>query len=107
MRLAKFLAAAGLCSRRSAEQIIRSGRVSLGGELVVDPARDVGPADEVTVDGEPVRVEHSRVVYALNKPAGVVSTARDPQRRPPVVSLVKSELRLYPVGRLDIDVTGL
>jgi 23S rRNA pseudouridine2605 synthase len=107
MRLAKFLATAGLASRRRAEQIIRSGRVSVGGEQVLDPALDVGPGDAVTVDGAPVSAEPELVVYAVNKPVGVVSTARDPQRRPTVVSLVDSDLRLYPVGRLDIDVTGL
>lgn len=107
MRLAKFLASAGLASRRAAEQIVRSGRVSVDGQPVLDPARDVGPDDAVTVDGRAVGPEAKRVVYALNKPAGVVSTASDPQRRPTVVSLVESELRLYPVGRLDIDVTGL
>ena len=76
-------------------------------KLVVDPARDVGRSDAVTLDGSVVRAEPELVVYAVNKPAGVVSTARDPQRRPTVVSLVDSDLRLYPVGRLDIDVTGL
>jgi 23S rRNA pseudouridine2605 synthase len=107
MRLAKFLAAAGVASRRGAEPIVRSGRVRVGGELVLDPACDVGPDDVVTVDGSVVQVQAERVVYAVNKPAGVVSTVRDPQRRPTVVSLVRSDLRLYPVGRLDIDVTGL
>ncbi len=107
MRLAKFLAAAGVSSRRGAEQIVRSGRVTVGGERVLDPARDVGPRDAVKLDGAPVVAEPRRVVYAVNKPPGVVSTARDPQRRPTVVSLVDSTLRLYPVGRLDIDVTGL
>ena len=107
MRLAKFLAAAGVASRRGAEQIVRSGRVRVGGDPVLDPARDVGADDVVTLDGSVVRSEPELVVYALNKPAGVVSTARDPQRRPTVVSLIDSDLRLYPVGRLDIDVTGL
>jgi 23S rRNA pseudouridine2605 synthase len=107
MRLAKFLAGAGVASRRGAERMIRAGRVSVGGERVLDPARDVGPADLVMVDGSRVSAEPELVVYAVNKPAGVVSTARDPQRRPTVVSLVDSDLRLYPVGRLDIDVTGL
>ncbi len=107
MRLAKFLAAAGVASRRGAEQIVRSGRVRVSGEVVLDPARDVSRDDAVTLDGSIVRAEPQRVVYAVNKPAGVVSTARDPQRRPTVVSLVDSDARLYPVGRLDIDVTGL
>src|SRR5947209_18460080 len=99
MRLAKHLASMGVASRRAAEEIIRSGRVAVGGETVTDPARDVGPADDVAVDGLPVARIATRVVYALNKPAGVVSTASDPQGRPTVVDLVESELRLYPVGR--------
>ncbi len=107
VRLAKFLASAGVASRRAVEEIVRAGRVSVGGTPVSDPARDVGAQDSVTVDGVPVRGEAARVVYAVNKPAGVVSTASDPQGRPTVVSLVPSALRLYPVGRLDIDTTGL
>jgi len=107
MRLAKYLAAAGVASRRAAEQIVRAGRVAVGGEIVTDPARDVDAGDEVSVDGSAVSAERARVVYAVNKPLGVVSTARDPQGRSTVVSLVPSEERLYPVGRLDIDTTGL
>ena len=74
---------------------------------VLDPARDVTEANTVTVDGRPVATESDQVVYAVNKPAGVVSTASDPQGRPTIISLVRSPLRLYPVGRLDIDTTGL
>lgn len=107
MRLAKYLAGAGVASRRAAEELIRAERVSVGGETVRDPARDVQPGDHVQLDGQPVAAEPERVVYAVNKPPGVVSTARDPQGRPTVVSLVPSELRLYPVGRLDIDTAGL
>ena len=107
MRLAKYLATAGVASRRAAEELIRAGRVSVDGAEVTDPARDVGEAHVVTFDGEPVAAEPPRVVYAVNKPAGVVSTARDPQGRPTVVSLVPVSARLYPVGRLDIDTTGL
>jgi 23S rRNA pseudouridine2605 synthase len=73
---------------------------------VTDPARDVGEGDDVRVDGERVGAE-AREVWAVNKPAGVVSTAREPGRRPAVVSLVETEARLYPVGRLDADSTGL
>jgi 23S rRNA pseudouridine2605 synthase len=107
MRLAKYLAAAGVTSRRAAEELIRDGRVAVGGAIVADPARDVGPGDAVSLDGHAVPEAPERVVYALNKPAGVVSTARDPQGRPTVISLVPTPLRLYPVGRLDIDTTGL
>jgi len=107
MRLAKFLAAAGVASRRAAEDIVRAGRVAVAGDVVTDPAREVTGDEPVAVDGAAVRPPEDRVVYAVNKPAGVVSTASDPQRRPTIVSLVPSARRLYPVGRLDIDTTGL
>jgi 23S rRNA pseudouridine2605 synthase len=89
-----------------AEKIVASGRVTVGGEVVTDPARDVGEEDDVRVDGSPVGTE-ALEVWAVNKPAGVVSTAREPGERPAVVSLVESNARLYPVGRLDADSTGL
>lgn len=107
MRLAKFLAAAGVASRRAAEDLIRAGRVTVDGETVADPARDVGDRDVVAFDGEVIAGPEPRIVYAVNKPLGVVSTASDPQRRRTVVSLVSSPLRLYPVGRLDLDTDGL
>jgi 23S rRNA pseudouridine2605 synthase len=108
MRLAKYLASAGIASRRASETIIRAGRVTVGGTVIADPARDVGPADAVAVDGRAVPAPEVRVVYALNKPAGVVSTARDTHGRPTVVSLIpKAGVRLYPVGRLDAQTTGL
>ena len=79
MRLAKFLANAGVASRRAADQIIHSGRVTVAGEVVTDPARDVDAGSGVAVDGQPVRAAPAElVVYAVNKPAGVVSTASDP-----------------------------
>ncbi len=80
--------------------------MTVGGEVVTDPARDVGQGDDVRVDGSPVGPE-AREVWAVNKPAGVVSTAKEPGARPAVVSLVDSAARLYPVGRLDADSTGL
>lgn len=106
MRLAKYLAHGGVASRRGAEKLVGDGRVTVDGEVVRDPARDVGGADEVRVDGELVEVE-GREVWVVHKPVGVVSTAREPGRRPAVVELVDSEARLYPVGRLDADSTGL
>jgi 23S rRNA pseudouridine2605 synthase len=107
MRLAKYLATAGIASRRAAEDLIRAGRVTVAGATVSDPARDVNDTDDVAVDGVAVAVQRLRLVFALNKPAGVVSTASDPQGRRTVVSLLPQTPRLYPVGRLDIDTTGL
>ena len=90
MRLAKFLANSGVASRRAAEELIRAGRVTVAGEVVTDPARDVDATSGVAVDGEAVGVAPQElVVYAVNKPAGVVSTASDPQGRRTVVSLVR------------------
>ena len=106
MRLAKFLAHAGVASRRASERLIEEGRVTIGGEAVTDPARDVDADSGVAVDGSPVSPEPLEM-HALNKPAGVVSTARDTHGRPTVTELVPSERRLYPVGRLDADTTGL
>jgi 23S rRNA pseudouridine2605 synthase len=109
MRLAKYLANAGVASRRAAEQIIASGTVSVDGETVRDPAREVGPENAVRVQGTAIAAPDTErhVVYALHKPAGVVSTAKDTHGRPTVVELVRSSQRLYPVGRLDADTTGL
>jgi 23S rRNA pseudouridine2605 synthase len=106
VRLAKFLAHGGVASRRAAERIIAAGRVTVGGEVVTDPACDVGEGEDVRVDGGPVGAE-PREVWMVNKPAGVVSTAREPGERPAVVELVETPARLYPVGRLDADSTGL
>jgi 23S rRNA pseudouridine2605 synthase len=106
MRLAKFLAHGGVASRRRAEEIIAKGLVTVGGEVVTDPARDVDAGDDVRVNGDPVAAE-AHEVWAVNKPVGVVSTAREPGSRTPVVDLVETEARLYPVGRLDADSSGL
>jgi 23S rRNA pseudouridine2605 synthase len=106
MRLAKYLAHAGVASRRAAERLIADGKVRVAGEVVTDPARDVDESSGVEVSGSPVAPEPIEV-WALNKPAGVVSTASEPGRRRAVTELVDSERRLYPVGRLDADSTGL
>ncbi len=106
MRLVKYLAHSGVASRRASEELIASGRVTVGGETVVDPARDVDEASDVAVDGRAVGPE-PRETWALNKPLNVTSTTDEPGRRRAVTDLVASERRLYPVGRLDADSTGL
>jgi 23S rRNA pseudouridine2605 synthase len=108
MRLAKYLAHAGVASRRAAEGMIRDGRVTVAGGVVLDPALDVDSRCVVAVDGRVLDGPEQRVIYAVNKPLGVLSTAQDTHDRPTVVSLVPDERsRLYPVGRLDADSTGL
>lgn len=106
-RLQKVLAQAGIGSRRACEELIAAGRVTVDGEIA-ELGRRVDPATAtVEVDGVRVVVDPSRVYYLLNKPAGVVSTASDPQGRPTVVALVPPDPRVYPVGRLDLATEGL
>jgi 23S rRNA pseudouridine2605 synthase len=108
MRLAKFLAHAGVASRRGAEEIIRNGRVSIAGAIVTDPARDVDVDSGVAVDGRFLEGVEERMVFVVHKPSGVLSTASDQYGRPTIIDLVPSRgARLYPVGRLDQDSTGI
>ncbi len=108
MRITKYLAHAGVASRRAAEGLIAQGRIVVDGEVVTDPARDVSETSRVEIDGRALAGAEPRVVYIVNKPLGVLCTARDPHGRPTVVELVPARgLRLYPVGRLDVDSSGL
>ncbi|HYX85960.1 MAG TPA: pseudouridine synthase [Gaiellales bacterium] len=104
VRVNRYLASTGLGSRRAVEELVRAGRVTVNGS-VADLATQVEEGDDVRVDGAPVRSEPIAAVL-LHKPAGVVTTARDPQGRATVVGLVESPTRLFPVGRLDRDTTG-
>jgi 23S rRNA pseudouridine2605 synthase len=104
MRLNAFLARAGVASRRRADELIKAGRVTVNGE----PGQlntVVLAHDRVEVDGQDVERQRLRYVL-LHKPAGVLTTAHDPQGRPTVVELVPDEPRVVPVGRLDADTTG-
>jgi pseudouridine synthase len=104
MRLNAFLARAGVASRRKADELIKAGRVRVNGRPG-ELNTFVAAGDHVDVDGKPVAKQ--RLAYVLlHKPAGVVTTARDPGGRPTVVGLVPSEPRVVPVGRLDVDTTG-
>jgi pseudouridine synthase len=104
VRLNAYLARAGIASRRGADELIKAGRVQVnGGPGALNTF--IADGDVVEVDGKPVQKQ--RLAYVLlHKPAGVVTTARDPQRRPTVVALVSHPARVVPVGRLDADTTG-
>ena len=110
-RLSRFLAHAGIASRRHAEELIAAGRVQVNGVTVATQGTRINPdTDIVLVDNKPVRTASKRVYLMLHKPIGYVSTAYDPQDRPTVLDLLPAELRalrVYPVGRLDIDTGGL
>ena len=108
-RLQKFLAQAGVASRRSAEKMIAEGRVKVNGKVVREQGVKVdGTRDKVEVDGRKVKAEEEYVYVMLHKPHGCVTTVSDPQGRPTVMDLVQSvPVRVYPVGRLDFETTGL
>jgi 23S rRNA pseudouridine2605 synthase len=107
VRLQKVLAQAGLGSRRTCEELIDAGRVRVNGERA-RPGQRVDPeVDVVEVDGAQIGVRQGLVHLLLNKPAGVITTADDPQGRPTVIDLVPAEPRVFPVGRLDADTEGL
>jgi 23S rRNA pseudouridine2605 synthase len=106
-RLQKTLARVGFGSRRSCEELIAAGRVTVNGEVVSLGQRVHLDRDVVEVDGAPVGIRPGLVHYLLNKPAGVMTTADDPFGRPTVVSLVPRSPRVFPVGRLDADTEGL
>lgn len=108
MRLAKYLAAAGVASRRKAEQIVRDGRVTVNGERALLPQTDISDGDEVLVDGIQVQGPERYYYLLLDKPSGFVTTVSDTHGRPTVLDLVKDiPARIYPVGRLDADTSGV
>jgi 23S rRNA pseudouridine2605 synthase len=106
-RLQKVLARAGIGSRRACDELIADGRVTVNGDVATLGTRVDPSLDEIEVDGSLVPVAEGLVHYLLNKPAGVVTTASDPEGRPTVVGLVPPDPRVFPVGRLDVATEGL
>ncbi|MCR4435557.1 MAG: pseudouridine synthase [Clostridiales bacterium] len=108
MRLQKYLALSGIASRRKAEELITGGRVAVNGIIVRELGTRVSEGDEVLLDGKQVKPEERKLYIALNKPAGYVTTVKDQFGRPAVLDLVHGiKERIYPVGRLDYDTSGL
>lgn len=107
MRIQKFLSAAGICSRRRGEAFIKAGRVSLNGQIVVELGTKIDPRkDQLSVDGKPIKYEPSMLYIALNKPTDYVTSCRHPGQKI-VLDLVDIAQRVYPIGRLDKDSSGL
>ncbi len=107
MRLNKYLAQSGVASRRESDRLILEGAVTVNGQLMINPAYQVQENDEVAFDGKVLTLQESTVVYMLNKPKNVITTARDTHGRTTVLDLIPSNRRLFPIGRLDKDTTGL
>jgi len=106
-RIQKLLARAGMGSRRACEELIREGRVTVDGAPARLGDRAHPEQQQIALDGIPIVARTDLVYYLLNKPVGVVTTARDPEGRPTVVGLVPDDPRVFPVGRLDVDTSGL
>lgn len=109
VRLQKYLAQSGIASRRASEKIILQGRVKVNGKIVRELGTKVDPdIDKVEVDGALCRRRNNQIYILLNKPAGVVTTVKDPQGRPTVIDMIKDvKERVFPVGRLDKETEGL
>ncbi len=105
-RLQKVIAQSGICSRRKAEQLMLDGRVTVNGTVIKELGYKVSQRDHIEVNGTPV-VRDNRVFYVLYKPENVISSTKDEKGRKTVVDLVPSEHRIFPVGRLDYDTTGV
>ena len=106
-RLQKVIANSGYCSRRKAEELIKAGKVFVNGEKVVELGVKVSSNDAIMIDGKSINREEDKVYYLLNKPRGVISSSSDEKNRKTVVDLIDTDKRIYPVGRLDYDTTGL
>ena len=106
-RLQKVIADAGITSRRKAEELIINGKVRVNGEIVKTLGVKVSGNDIVEVNGMMLQNEKVKKYYLLNKPRGVISSVRDDKNRPTVVDYIDTDVRIYPVGRLDYDTTGL
>lgn len=106
-RLQKIIANSGYTSRRKAEELIKNGQVKVNGNIVCELGTKVSGTDTIEVEGNILERTEKKVYYMLNKPRGVISSVTDDLNRKTVVSLIDTDLRIYPIGRLDYDTTGL
>lgn len=106
-RLQKVIANSGYTSRRNAEKLIIEGRVSVNGEIISELGTKVNPFDVILIDGVEISKDEKKVYYLLNKPRGVISSVTDDKDRKTVVDLIDTDQRIYPIGRLDYNTTGI
>lgn len=108
MRINKYIANAGIASRRKADELIKAGKVKVNGKVMSQPGYDVADRDEVLVEGRSVQSAENKVYYAMNKPLGVITSVNDDRGRMTVVDIMSDvEERVFPVGRLDYNTSGL
>ncbi len=110
MRLNKYIAHTGLCSRRKAGDLVKSGKIAVNGKKEINPAIEVGSEDVVEHDGKVLRLEHKKIYLLINKPKNVITTMKDDRGRKTIWDVVKEKVKgvkVFPVGRLDRNTTGL
>ena len=107
MRLNKYIAQAGICSRRKADELITEGRVTVNNERILEHGVQVDDEDVVSVDGEVIRLEKKMEYYLFRKPKSVITSVTDDRERQTVIEFINSSSRLYPVGRLDFQTSGV
>lgn len=107
MRINKYIASAGVTSRRKADELIEEGKVRVNGSVLLNPGYHVEEGDVIEVNGVRIEPEEKKVYYLLNKPVGYVTSTYDKEGRPTVMELVPDNVRVFPVGRLDYNTSGL
>jgi len=109
MRLNKYIAHCGICSRRQAVELVKNGKVTVNGKVIEEPWYEVQPKDRVALDGKLIRVEQQKLYLLMNKPKNVITTVKDERGRKTVMDLLDNDIqeRVFPVGRLDRYTTGL
>ena len=106
-RLQKIIALSGYCSRRKAEELIQSGKVKVNGKVITEMGTKANYDDNIIVEGNSINLKEDKVYYLLNKPRGIITSTSDEKNRKTVIDLIDEEKRIYPVGRLDYDTTGV
>ena len=106
-RLQKVIAQTGYCSRRKAEELIKSGKVEVNGKVITEMGVKVNFDDDITIEGNGLNLKEDKVYYIMNKPRGIITSTSDEKSRKTVVDLIEETKRIYPVGRLDYDTTGV
>lgn len=106
-RIQKVVSQSGYCSRRKAEELIKQGKVKVNGVTITEMGTKVSYNDNITIDGNSINVKEDKVYYVINKPRGIITSTTDDKKRKTVIDLVDEQKRIYPVGRLDYDTTGV
>ena len=107
MRLNKYISLSGVSSRREADELIKSATITVNDKVEMDPGYRVSPGDKIRYDQRILKLQENNRIVMLNKPAGFITTVKDPLKRKTIMHLVQTDERLFPIGRLDKDTTGL